>query len=170
MTSCLNDMPMHERRLHLLGLLREEKCFAARILLERGLRLRQIGEELETTARARRCRCQEGLPYSMSSVFTSAIQRIKTQPLVGNSGDQVPRPIRRVICQPQDEDGRVVGEKCPLNDAIARLERGLLEVSSMPPARSIPGSSRTELPPQRKQKLNAAGILLLVVGNHYFLA
>ena len=40
----------------LLGLLREEKCFAAEILHERGLRLSTIREEIGALAVGERCR------------------------------------------------------------------------------------------------------------------
>ena len=56
-----NDFRIHIGTEHLLlGLLREEKCFAAEILQERGLRLPAIREELQRTT-------QEKTPSAQSS-------------------------------------------------------------------------------------------------------
>ena len=40
----------------LLGILREEKCFGAEILMERGLRLSALREELARTSGEKTCR------------------------------------------------------------------------------------------------------------------
>ena len=79
----------------LLGLLREEKCFAAEILHERGLRLSAIREELARTsqekAQPQRQR-ESSLLSEFSRDLTQAAMHSQLDPLVGRDGE-----LERVI-------------------------------------------------------------------------
>ena len=55
----------------LLGLLREEKCFAAEILQERGLRLPAIREELQRTTQEKPAACSQGGTQTSSRCLRS---------------------------------------------------------------------------------------------------
>src|SRR5438270_26939 len=74
----------------LLGLLREEKCFAAEILHERGLRLSTIREELARTtqekAQPQRQR-ESSLLAEFSRDLTQAAMDTQLDPLVGREGE-----------------------------------------------------------------------------------
>src|ERR1700693_5828829 len=74
----------------LLGLLREEKCFAAEILHERGLRLPTIREELARTsqekAQPQRQR-ESSLLAEFSRDLTQAAMDSQLDPLVGREGE-----------------------------------------------------------------------------------
>jgi ATP-dependent Clp protease ATP-binding subunit ClpC len=91
----------------LLGLLREDKCFAAQILMERGLRLSQIREELERKPHeavqvARRPPVLDELtPYLSDPVD-------QTQPLVGRE-DELDRLIE-LLCRLNGKNPVLVGE------------------------------------------------------------
>ena len=93
----------------LLGLLREEKCFAAEILHERGLRLATIREELQRTTQekvpqqtsssgGKQGRNQEqSLLAEFSRDLTQAAADQQLDPLVGRDGE-VERVIQ-IICR-----------------------------------------------------------------------
>ena len=84
----------------LLGLLREEKCFAAEILHERGLRLSTIREELarSTQEKAQPQRQRESsLLAEFSRDLTQAAMDNQLDPLVGREGE-VDRVIHFLHC------------------------------------------------------------------------
>src|SRR5437868_10014770 len=99
----------------LLGLLREEKCFAAEILTERGLRLPMIREELQKTtqekAPAQQSKGQRG-EQSMLAEFSrdltqSAIDQ-QLDPLVGRE-HEVDRVIQ-ILCRRTKNNPVLIGE------------------------------------------------------------
>src|SRR5436305_7740710 len=71
----------------LLGLLREEKCFAAEILHERGLRLGTIREELARTSQEKAAPSQRGSGSNRESSLLSEFSRDLTQAAVDNQLD-----------------------------------------------------------------------------------
>src|SRR5205814_5109407 len=95
----------------LLGLLREEKCFAAEILHERGLRLSTIREELARTtqekAQPQRSR-ESSLLTEFSRDLTQAAMDTQLDPLVGRERD-----LERVIqipCRSTKTNLALIGE------------------------------------------------------------
>src|SRR6266478_5195807 len=84
----------------LLGLLREEKCFTAEILFERGLRLSTIREELARTsqekAQPQRQR-ESSLLSEFSRDLTQSAMDNQLDPLVGRDGE-VDRVIQ-ILCR-----------------------------------------------------------------------
>jgi len=74
----------------LLGLLREEKCFAAEILHERGLRLSTIREELARTSQEKAApqrQRESSLLSEFSRDLTQAAMDSQLDPLVGAMGN-----------------------------------------------------------------------------------
>src|SRR5262249_23907190 len=74
----------------LLGLLREEKCFAAEILHERGLRLPNIREELARTSQEKdqpQRQRESSLLSEFSRDLTQAAMASQLDPLVGREGE-----------------------------------------------------------------------------------
>ena len=75
----------------LLGLLREEKCFAAEILHERGLRLSTIREELARTSQEKaapqRGQRESSLLSEFSRDLTQSAMDSQLDPLVGRDGE-----------------------------------------------------------------------------------
>jgi ATP-dependent Clp protease ATP-binding subunit ClpC len=101
----------------LLGLLREEKCFAAEILHERGLRLGTIREELartsqEKAAPAQRGNRQSGESSSLLAEFsrdlTQAAQENQLDPLVGRD-NELERVIQ-ILCRRTKNNPVLIGE------------------------------------------------------------
>jgi ATP-dependent Clp protease ATP-binding subunit ClpC len=101
----------------LLGLLREEKCFAAEILHERGLRLGTIREELartsqEKAAPAQRGNRQSGESSSLLAEFsrdlTQAAQDNQLDPLVGRD-NELERVIQ-ILCRRTKNNPVLIGE------------------------------------------------------------
>lgn len=91
----------------LLGLLREERCFAAQILTERGLRLTQIQEELrrkshEPTQAPRR----PSVPDELSRCLSDLVAQ--TQPLIGRQ-NELDRLIE-LLCRLKGKNPVLVGE------------------------------------------------------------
>src|SRR5467141_4130469 len=95
----------------LLGLLREEKCFAAEILHERGLRLATIREELARTsqekAQPQRQR-ESSLLAEFSRDLTQAAMDSQLDPLVGREGE-VDRVIQ-ILCRRTKNNPVLIGE------------------------------------------------------------
>src|SRR6201981_1043410 len=95
----------------LLGLLREEKCFAAEILHERGLRLPTIREELARTsqekAQPQRQR-ESSLLAEFSRHLTQAAMDSQLDPLVGREGE-VDRVIQ-ILCRRPKNNPVLIGE------------------------------------------------------------
>ncbi len=102
----------------LLGLLREEKCFAAEILTERGLRLPAIREELQRTTQEKAPQQQQGSgkgqrgEQSMLAEFsrdlTESAQNQQLDPLVGRD-NEVERVIQ-ILCRRTKNNPVLIGE------------------------------------------------------------
>jgi ATP-dependent Clp protease ATP-binding subunit ClpC len=95
----------------LLGLLREEKCFAAEILHERGLRLSAIREELarSTQEKAQPQRSRESsLLGEFSRDLTQAAMDNQLDPLVGR--DQELERVVQILCRRTKNNPVLIGE------------------------------------------------------------
>jgi ATP-dependent Clp protease ATP-binding subunit ClpC len=98
----------------LLGLLREEKCFAAEILHERGLRLPSIREELARTsqekvqAQPQRQNRESSLLAEFSRDLTQAAMENQLDPLVGRDGE-LDRSIQ-ILCRRTKNNPVLIGE------------------------------------------------------------
>ena len=120
----------------LLGLLREEKCFAAEILMERGLRLPTIREELQRTtqdkpaaqpgAKQQRASGAPANEQSMLAEFsrdlTQAAMDQQLDPLVGRD-NEVDRVIQ-ILCRRTKNNPVLIGEpgvgKTAIVEGLAR--------------------------------------------------
>jgi ATP-dependent Clp protease ATP-binding subunit ClpC len=95
----------------LLGLLREEKCFAAEILHERGLRLSAVREELARTsqekAQPQRSR-ESSLLAEFSRDLTQAAMDTQLDPLVGR--DQELERVVQILCRRTKNNPVLIGE------------------------------------------------------------
>src|ERR1700739_2618783 len=95
----------------LLGLLREEKCFAAEILHERGLRLSTIREELARTtqekAQPQRQR-ESSLLAEFSRDLTQAAMDSQLDPLVGREGEL--ERVVQILCRRTKNNPVLIGE------------------------------------------------------------
>src|SRR6202167_4294064 len=96
----------------LLGLLREEKCFAAEILHERGLRLLAIREELaratqEKAPPSQRNR-ESSLLVEVSRDLTQAAMDNQLDPLVGR--DQELERVVQILCRRTKNNPVLIGE------------------------------------------------------------
>jgi len=100
----------------LLGLLREEKCFAAEILTERGLRLPAIREELQRTTQEKAPQQQAGKGQRGEQSMLTEFSRDLTQsamdqqldPLVGRD-NEVERVIQ-ILCRRTKNNPVLIGE------------------------------------------------------------
>ncbi len=98
----------------LLGLLREEKCFAAEILSERGLRLPAIREELQRTtqekpaAAAKAGRNEQSMLAEFSRDLTQSAMDQQLDPLVGRD-TEVDRVIQ-ILCRRTKNNPVLIGE------------------------------------------------------------
>ncbi len=95
----------------LLGLLREEKCFAAEILHERGLRLSAIREELarSTQEKTQPQRSRESsLLSEFSRDLTQAAMDNQLDPLVGR--DQEVERVIQILCRRTKNNPVLIGE------------------------------------------------------------
>src|SRR6266567_2581646 len=98
----------------LLGLLREEKCFAAEILHERGLRLSSIREELARTsqekvaAQPQRANRESSLLAEFSRDLTQAAMESQLDPLVGRD-QELERSIQ-ILCRRTKNNPVLIGE------------------------------------------------------------
>ena len=96
----------------LLGLLREEKCFASEILQERGLKLAQIREELarvtqEKTPAPQRQR-ESSLLAEFSRDLTQAAMDGQLDPLVGRDGEL--ERVVQILCRRTKNNPVLIGE------------------------------------------------------------
>src|SRR5947207_2548032 len=95
----------------LLGLLREEKCFAAEILHERGLRLSSIREELARTtqekAQPQRQR-ESSLLSEFSRDLTQAAMDTQLDTLVGREGEL--ERVVQILCRRTKNNPVLIGE------------------------------------------------------------
>jgi ATP-dependent Clp protease ATP-binding subunit ClpC len=100
----------------LLGLLREEKCFAAEILTERGLRLPAIREELQRTTQEKTPssqsnksqRNEQSMLAEFSRDLTQAALDQQLDPLVGRDSE-VDRVIQ-ILCRRTKNNPVLIGE------------------------------------------------------------
>ncbi len=95
----------------LLGILREEKCFGAEILMERGLRLSALREELSRTTgeKTTASRPKEtSLLAEFSRDLTQAATEGSLDPLVGREGE-VERVIQ-ILCRRTKNNPVLIGE------------------------------------------------------------
>ena len=96
----------------LLGLLREEKCFASEILLERGLRLSNVRDELARTTQERAPQAQRTRETSMLAEFsrdlTQAALDNQLDPLVGR--DQEVDRVIQILCRRTKNNPVLIGE------------------------------------------------------------
>src|SRR5512136_937451 len=95
----------------LLGLLREEKCFAAEILHERGLRLSSIREELarSTQEKAAPQRSRESsLLSEFSRDLTQAAMENQLDPLVGREAEL--ERVVQILCRRTKNNPVLIGE------------------------------------------------------------
>ncbi len=95
----------------LLGLLREEKCFAAEILHERGLRLSTVREELarssQEKAQPQRSR-ESSLLSEFSRDLTQAAMDAQLDPLVGR--DHELERVIQILCRRTKNNPVLIGE------------------------------------------------------------
>src|SRR3982750_1345964 len=95
----------------LLGLLREEKCFAAEILHERGLRLSTIREELARSqsekAQPQRQR-ESSLLAEFSRDLTQSAMDTKLDPLVGRESEL--ERVVQILCRRTKNNPVLIGE------------------------------------------------------------
>ncbi|MHB1935389.1 MAG: ATP-dependent Clp protease ATP-binding subunit [Acidobacteriaceae bacterium] len=96
----------------LLGLLREEKCFASEILLERGLRLSTVRDELAKTTQERAPQTARNRESSILAEFsrdlTQAALDNQLDPLVGRDSE-VDRVIQ-ILCRRTKNNPVLIGE------------------------------------------------------------
>src|SRR5438309_5420367 len=96
----------------LLGLLREEKCFAAEILHERGLRLSTIREELARTSQEKaapqRGQRESSLLSEFSRDLTQAAMDTQLDPLVGREGEL--ERVVQILCRRTKNNPVLIGE------------------------------------------------------------
>ncbi len=96
----------------LLGLLREEKCFAAEILHERGLRLSTIREELARSSQEKAQPSQRSRESSLLSEFsrdlTQAAMDNQLDPLVGRDGEL--ERVVQILCRRTKNNPVLIGE------------------------------------------------------------
>ncbi len=99
----------------LLGLLREEKCFAAEILQERGLRLPAIREELQRTTQEKapstqssKQRGEQSMLAEFSRDLTQSAMDQQLDPLVGRDSE-VDRVIQ-ILCRRTKNNPVLIGE------------------------------------------------------------
>ncbi|MDP9268992.1 MAG: ATP-dependent Clp protease ATP-binding subunit [Acidobacteriota bacterium] len=96
----------------LLGLLREEKCYAAEILHERGLRLSAIREELARTTQEKAPSSQRNRESSLLSEFsrdlTQAAMDNQLDPLVGRDSEL--ERVVQILCRRTKNNPVLIGE------------------------------------------------------------
>src|SRR3954462_3482091 len=96
----------------LLGLLREEKCYAAEILHERGLRLSAIREELARTTQEKAQPAQRSRESSLLSEFsrdlTQSAMDNQLDPLVGRDGEL--ERVVQILCRRTKNNPVLIGE------------------------------------------------------------
>ena len=96
----------------LLGLLREEKCFAAEILHERGLRLSSIREELARTSQEKATPQRGSRESSLLSEFsrdlTQAAMDSQLDPLVGREAEL--ERVVQILCRRTKNNPVLIGE------------------------------------------------------------
>jgi len=110
----------------LLGLLREEKCFASEILQERGLKLAQIRDELarvtQEKAPAQQRQRESSLLAEFSRDLTQAAMDGQLDPLVGRDGEL--ERVIQILCRRTKNNPVLIGEpgvgKTAIVEGLAR--------------------------------------------------
>src|SRR5436189_1982913 len=95
----------------LLGLLREEKCFAAEILHERGLRLSTIREELARSSQEKSApqrQRESSLLSEFSRDLTQAAMDNQLDPMVGREGEL--ERVVQILCRRSKNNPVLIGE------------------------------------------------------------
>ncbi|WP_420237293.1 ATP-dependent Clp protease ATP-binding subunit [Telmatobacter bradus] len=96
----------------LLGLLREEKCFASEILQERGLKLSQIREELSRVTQEKPApqprQRESSLLTEFSRDLTQAAMDAQLDPLVGRDGEL--ERVVQILCRRTKNNPVLIGE------------------------------------------------------------
>jgi len=96
----------------LLGLLREEKCFASEILQERGLKLAQIRDELarvtQEKAPTQQRQRESSLLAEFSRDLTQAAMDGQLDPLVGRDGEL--ERVIQIVCRRTKNNPVLIGE------------------------------------------------------------
>ncbi len=96
----------------LLGLLREEKCFAAEILHERGLRLATIREELARTSQEKAQPQQRQRESSLLAEFSRDLTQVamdnQLDPLVGRDSEL--ERVIQILCRRTKNNPVLIGE------------------------------------------------------------
>src|ERR1700682_3660097 len=95
----------------LLGLLREEKCFAAEILHERGLRLSQVREEIQRTSQSEKVAPrpkESSLLAEFSRDLTQAAMDNNLDPLIGR--DYELERVVQILCRRTKNNPVLIGE------------------------------------------------------------
>src|SRR6201994_2728725 len=96
----------------LLGLLREEKCFAAEILHERGLRLSTIREELARTSQEKAQPQQRQRESSLLAEFSRDLTQVamdnQLDPLVGRDSEL--ERVIQILCRRTKNNPVLIGE------------------------------------------------------------
>ena len=130
----------------LLGLLREEKCFAAQVLMERGVQLNRVREELARQphqaiqGQQSAASADEFSPYSYDPTE-------KTQPLVGRR-NELDRLIE-LLCRFTRKNPALVGEPgVGKTTIVAGLARRIAE-GNVPQSLSVKSIHGLDLPPLR---------------------
>jgi len=132
----------------LLGLLREEKCFAAEILHERGLRLSTIREELARTSQEKASPQRGGqressLLSEFSRDLTQSAMDNQLDPLVGRDGE-VERVVQ-ILCRRTKNNPVLIGEpgvgKTAIVEGLASASPTAKSHLSSPTSASSPSTS-----------------------------
>jgi ATP-dependent Clp protease ATP-binding subunit ClpC len=140
----------------LLGLLREEKCFASEILQERGLKLAQIREELarvtQEKAPPQQRQRESSLLAEFSRDLTQAAMDGQLDPLVGRDGEL--ERVVQILCRRTKNNPVLIGEPGVGKTAIVE---GLAQ-------RIVNGQVP---PPLMDKRILALDISLIVAGTKY---
>ena len=158
----------------LLGLLLEEKCFAAQILMERGLRLSQIREELgRKPHEPMQLPKRHSVPDELSLCLSDLVAQ--TQPLVGRQ-NELDRLIE-LLCRLNAKNPVLVGEPgVGKKTIVGELARRIVD-GNVPRSLTEKAILRLDLPPLQVlekdgssyEKLDRALVAAAQDGKIYFL-
>jgi ATP-dependent Clp protease ATP-binding subunit ClpC len=118
----------------LLGLLREEKCFASEILRERGLKLAQIRDELARSPQdkpaARKRPSENSLLAKFSRDLTQAAMEGRLEPLVGREKET--EAVMEVLCSAINRNPLLICERGAASGDLAELLAQLIADGEAP--------------------------------------
>jgi ATP-dependent Clp protease ATP-binding subunit ClpC len=117
----------------LLGLLREEKCFAAEILKERGVKLEAVRDELAATAHE-----PEAATHSIQAPLTQYFQDLTQAAIEGELEPVIARDVEvdaviEVLAAGQNRNPLLVGERGTGKGAIVEALAQRIAVGAAPP-------------------------------------